>query len=113
MTTRIGDDACKQRVDEAQTKSEFDYTFFKSKYSYHESCLLKNQTCHLPDNVRTDIENELKKLDQKATKCGAPISGNLCLADGTCDRKTGFTPARVNDRDVVWTNLKKPEKTGL
>jgi hypothetical protein len=114
MSTRIGDDACKQRADEAQTKSEFDYTFFAPKYSYHESCRLKSQTCHLPDDVRADIENELRRLDQKATKCGAAPPGTTpCLADGSCDRKSGFTPARVNDRDVAWTNLKKPDKTGL
>lgn len=114
--TRLGSDACKKDQDAAASRSEYDYTFFTPKYSFHESCKKKNETCHLPDSVRADIESELKQLDKKATKCGGghamPVGG-ACLADGTCSRKTGFTPARFYDRDVAWTNLKKPSGTGL
>ncbi len=114
MTTRLGYNKCKSQNDAAQTQSEFDYTFFSPKYSYHESYRAKNQSCHLPDDMLTDIENELRRLDQKASKCGGrDVGSNTCMADGSCDRKTGFTPARLKDREIAWTNLKRPSGTGL
>lgn len=92
-----------------------DYVLYSPKSSLCDWCGKKDNTrSELIFQDRVTIENDLVGLDRKQSKCSSqkyqPPSQEIIDSLGA---QTRFTPARVCERDVVWTNLVKPQTNGL
>lgn len=113
-STRLKDDECDIKSQQNENISQLDYHLFKPKYDHHSVCKKKNLNCNLQDKTRTEIENDLFQLNNKSSKCSEKKYQPPCDNPTSCViNNNNFTPMRTLDRDIAWTNIKKPTSNGF
>ena len=108
-------DECQLNQSDIQRVDSMNYHLFQPKYSHHSFCSDgPNGTCSLSNEAKTSIENDLLQLNNRATKCSMKKYQPPCPDAGNCEiSNNNFVPVRIYDRDISWTNIKKPETNGL
>lgn len=113
-STRLCYDDCDIKSQQNENNSQLNYHIYKPKYDHHIVCRKKNLTCNMEDQTRTEIENDLLQLDNKSSKCSDKKYQPPCNNPTSCDvSNNNFTPMRILDREIAWTNIKKPTTNGL
>lgn len=113
-STRLSYDGCDTDSDIKKNLNQLNYHLFTAKYNHHNTCSSKNLTCNLNDGKRTEIENDLLQLDNKNSNCNKKKYQSPCNNPTECViSNNNFTPMRILDRDIVWTNIQKPSNNGL
>ena len=97
-----------------ENKNQLNYHIFKPKYDHHIVCEKKNLKCKMEEKNRTEIENNLLQLNNKNSKCSEKKYKPPCNNPTSCEIDNhNFTPIRVLDREIAWTNIKKPTNNGF
>lgn len=110
-SNRLSYDNCAESQKTKTSVTPLDYSLYNPKWGLCSFCgKNENNRSELVFQDRVRIENDLIGIDRKATRC----STDKYQPPQTLDNiHTGFTPALVCERDVVWTNLEKPVSDGL
>lgn len=113
-STRLNCDDCDIKSQQNKNNDQLTYHIFKPKYDHHVVCEKQNLKCNMEDKTRTEIENDLLQLNNKSSKCSEKKYQPPCDNPTSCVvDNNNFTPMRVLDRDIAWTNIKKPKTNGL
>lgn len=103
-----------QRTTESVTPLE--YQLYSGKFQRCNWCGIQNpnKKSELDFSVRVDIENDLLDINRKNSKASANKYQPPCNDAPYCELpNANFVPARICDRNVVWTNLEKPTNPGF
>lgn len=115
-STRLVYDNCELNQSDIQRVDSMNYHLFTHKYSHFNFCNYINGSgiCHLDDSKKIDVENDLYQLNTKSSKCDVNKYSPPCKTPTNCPLpNNNFTPVRYYERNVIWTNLKKPDGNGL
>ena len=111
---KLSYDKCEINQGDIQRIDSMNYHLFEPKYSHHSFCNTPNNVCHLQSSNRTDIENALKQLNTKSSKCSLNKYQPPCPNAGNCSLpNNNFTPVRTYERDIWKSNITKPLNNGL
>lgn len=112
-SNRLSYDDCAttQRTNERVTP--LTYQLYSNKFTLCQWCGDKHEKTksELSWAERVTIENDLLNIGRKSSRCDTQKFKPSVIPPDTT--RSIFTPARICDRDVVWTNLEKPTGTGL
>jgi hypothetical protein len=117
-SSRLSYDECEHANRNHERVNPLTYALYSGKYLRCDWCGKKNpdSISELPFINQVTIETDLKNIDRKTTRCSNLKYSPACNGKlESCNIATPvkFTPARVCERDVVWTNLVKPVSTGI
>lgn len=91
-----------------------EYQLYSPKTSLCDWCGKKSgERSELQFQDRVQVENDLSGIDRKQSRCSSQKYQPPTPLVSEFDPKMQWVPARVCERDVVWTNLTKPSDTGL
>lgn len=112
-SNRLSYDDCAYTQRTGERVNPLTYQLFSSKHTLCQWCGDKHEKSksELSWTERVTIENDLLNIDRKVSKCNTEKFQPSANPPEVI--KSIFTPARLCDRNVVWTNLQKPTGTGL
>jgi hypothetical protein len=116
-SNRLSYDECEHNQRNNQRVTPLEYQLYSGYHLTCNFCGLKgpNMSSELTDEQKVLIESELLNIDRKTSKCSANKYQPPCSDPTNCPLNSPykFVPARVCERDVVWTNLVKPSNPGF
>ena len=112
-SNRLSYDECAHAQKTGERVNPLTYQLYPQKHSQCQWCGDKHESTksELSFMERVTMENDLLNIERKSTRCDnnkyQPPSTPVDATRGV------LTPARLCERDVVWTNLMKPTSNGL
>jgi hypothetical protein len=114
-SNRLSYDECEHNTRNLERVDPFQYQLYSGKYLRCNWCGIKNQgRSELEDGERITIESDLLNIDRRNSRCSINKYQPQCDNPLNCNLNAhDFSPARLCERDVVWTNLIKPTNPGI